>query len=325
MASATADSRKPNFFIVGALKAGTTAWFEYLRSHPDIFMPDLKEPSFFTTDLPHWRRVKSEAEYLQLFEDSGGAKVVGEASPMQLISKTAAKAIRNFNPAAKVLILLRAQEDYLPSLHNQFLLQFTEEIDDFEKAWRLSPCRRPETVPPTCAEPRLLDYRAMGRFHEQVSRYLDSFPPDQIRVMWFHDWIADPRSAYLEVLRFLGVDDDGRRVFQPANEGVSYHSRTVARLLFFPPAWVRTIARALKRVFGLRIETQTRLVDKLVSLVSKRGYPNQISPELRDEIRRYYAEDNRMLEERLCSGPSSTLETVCPNNAVVSMGAGSRC
>src|SRR5262249_42896094 len=146
--SVTVEPRKPNLFIVGAMKCGTTAWYEYLRSHPNIFMPDLKEPGFFALDLPKWRGTESEAEYSALFADSGPARVIGEASAIYLMSNRAAQAIRDYNPAAKILIFLRVQEEYLPSLHNLNRLEFAEDIGDFETAWRLSGHRRPETIPP---------------------------------------------------------------------------------------------------------------------------------------------------------------------------------
>jgi hypothetical protein len=113
--------RLPNLFIVGAPKCGTTAWVEYLRTHPDIFFPNSKEDCFFALDLPKFRFIHSEAEYSELFAERGGAKIVGEASAMYLVSEAAAKAIRDYNAAARILIFLRDQEQYLPSLHNQFL------------------------------------------------------------------------------------------------------------------------------------------------------------------------------------------------------------
>jgi hypothetical protein len=295
-----ARARKPNLFIVGGLKCGTTAWFEYLRSHPDVFMPDRKEPCFFAFDLPNWQAVKSQEDYSRLFADSSGAKVIGEASANYLVSETAAKAIRDYNPAAKILIFLRGQEECLPSLHNQFLAEFAEEISDFETAWRLSGRRPPDTIPAECLEPRTLDYAAMGRFHEQVARYLDLFPPEQIRVVWFRDWIANPRSTYLQILAFLGLDDDGRSEFPPANQGQTLRMDRLLRFLYHPPEAARKIARLLKWVTGLRKQTQMRLVDKAAELLSAPGYKG-ISPGLRDEIRRYYLDDNGRLNELLAS------------------------
>jgi hypothetical protein len=291
--------RIPNLFIVGAPKCGTTAWVEYLRTHPDIFFPNSKEDCFFALDLPKFRFIHSEVEYAKLFADSGTAKIVGEASAMYLFSEAAANGIRDFNPDAKILIFLREQEGFLPSLHNQFLREFAEEIEDFETVWRLSGQRSPETIPPTCLEPRTLDYAAMGRFCEQVERYLGVFPAEQVRVIRFGDWVANPRAAYLEILGFLGLDDDGRNEFAPVNQGVTYRSRGLVRLMFYPPAFARKTANLIKRITGLRSLKVYPAVHKTVNLLSAPGYRKEIGCELREEIRGYYAEDNRRLEERL--------------------------
>jgi Sulfotransferase domain len=300
MVSVIARLRKPNLFIVGAMKCGTTSWYEYLRSHPDIFMPDLKEPSFFAFDLPNWRVTESEEEYSRLFADVGSAKVIGEASTAYLASETAATAIQKYNPTAKILIFLREQEDCLPSLHNDYLAEFSEDIGDFETAWRLSACRSPDAVPPACLEPRMLNYAALGRFDEQVQRYFDVFPPEQIRVIWFRDWITDTRSIYLEILRFLGLEDDGRSEFPTANQGNTLKLRRLLRYLDHPPATARKVARLLRRVTGIQPEMQKSLINKTFQLLTATGY-KEISPELRAEMRQFYAADNRQLDERLAS------------------------
>jgi hypothetical protein len=289
---------KPNLFIVGAPKCGTTAWVEYLRTHPAIFFPASKDDCYFGYDLPRFRLVNSEAEYAKLFAGSDDAKVVGEASAMYLFSTAAARAIRDFNPAAKILIFLREQEDFLPSLHNQFLQEFAEEIEDFELAWRLSGQRPPDTIPATCLEPRTLDYAAMGRFAEQVERYLETFPPEQICVLRFRDWVEDPRATYLQLLDFLGLEDDGRSAFPPVNPGTTYRSRALARLVTSPPAPLQRTWRSVKGLAGRPGAWLYRLA-RSVGLRAAAGYKSEIRPELREEIRRYYAEDNQRLEERL--------------------------
>jgi hypothetical protein len=294
-----AQRRIPNLFIVGAPKCGTTAWFEYLSSHPDIFFPSTKEDCFFAHDLPKFRFSRSEAEYLKLFAESGAARIVGEASAMYLFSETAAKAINDYNPNAKILIFLRDQEEFLPSLHNQFLREFSEEIEDFETVWKLSGRRPRETIPATCLEPRTLDYAAMGRFAEQVKRYLDLFSSDQVRVIRFRDWTANPRAAYLETLEFLGLEDDERTQFPKVNRGTTYRSRGLVRFILYPPLLARKVARLIKRMAGLEGRNIYPAVHKTVGLLSAPGYRNQISQELREEIRRYYEDDNRRLEDLL--------------------------
>ena len=222
MAAANSWPRLPNLFVVGAPKCGTTAWVEYLRTHPEIFIPKAKERCYFALDLPNFRLTRTAEDYAELFAGAGEAKVVGEASAMYLFSEAAAAAIHEHDPGSKILIFLREQEDYLPSLHNQFLWEFAEEIEDFETAWRRSGQRPVGTVPAGCLEPRTLDYKAMGRFGEQVARYLAVFPVEQVRVIWFRDWVADPRSTYLDILGFLGLEDDGRSDFPPINQGMTY-------------------------------------------------------------------------------------------------------
>jgi len=288
----------PNLFIVGAPKCGTTAWAEYLRTHPEIFFPAAKDQCYFAFDLPNFRLTNNEADYAQLFAASRDAKIIGEASAMYLFSKAAAGAIRDHDPAAKILIFLRRQEDYLPSLHNQFLWEFAEEIEDFETAWRLSGQRPPTAIPALCVEPKTLDYVAMGRFGEQVERFLANFPADQVRVIWFEGWVADPRATYLEILRFLGLEDDGRTDFPPINRGVTYRSRTLTRLIVSPPTGLRSGARLFKKLTGPLGRQLHRIALRLARRASARGY-KKIGPALREEIRHYYAEDNRLLEKQL--------------------------
>jgi hypothetical protein len=297
--SSSAGVRKANLFIVGAPKCGTTAWVEYLRTHPDIFFPDSKEDCFFALDLPRFRFKHSEEEYNGLFADCGDAKVIGEASAMYLFSQAAAEGMQKYNPDAKILIFLRDQEEYLPSLHNQFLWEFSEEIEDFETVWRLSGHRPPETVPKTCLEPRTLDYAAMGRFYEQVERFLAAFPPDQLMVLRFREWVADPRATYLEILDFLGLGDDGRLEFPPINQGLTYKSRPIVRFLSHPPHLARRLVRSLKRISRIPPQLATRFTGRIVRFLSAPGYKKDISAQVRDEVRRYYAEDNRRLNERL--------------------------
>ncbi len=126
---------KPNLFIVGAPKCGTTAWYDYLRGHPDIFFPDVKEPSHFLTDFSAWPQVSDRAEYLRLFDESGDGRIIGEASPHYLYSDEAALNIREFNPDAKIIILVRDRADYLQSLYNEHLFNGVETIKDFRVAW----------------------------------------------------------------------------------------------------------------------------------------------------------------------------------------------
>lgn len=290
------SSVRPNFFIVGAPKCGTTAWHAYLGSHPDIFFSEVKEPNYFATDMPRTRWVSNLRAYESLFKGGSKAKFIGEASAMYLYSTRAAENIRNYNPDSHILMFLRCQGDFLPSYHHQLLYRFAETIENFETAWRLSGNRPPDTIPKTCLEPKMLDYAAVADFRTQVGRFLSVFPREKVMVIAFDDWTSNPRATYLKILDFLGLKDDGRTEFPKINEAQSYRVKWLGRLIARPPRALQIAVNLLKKITG---RDALGLGRKASKLISAPGYTTSISRELRDEIRSRYAEDNLLLAKRL--------------------------
>lgn len=244
-------------------------------------------------------------EYLQLFSQSGAAKIVGEASPTYLRSEAAPPLIAEFNPHSKILILLREQEDFLPSLHNQLVYNGEEPITDFERAWRLSGQRQRADVPARCNDVRLLDYRTAGRFSEQVERWFEHFPADQILLMQFRDWVENPRGAYLAILDFLGLSDDGRTDFPRVNEARRRRTQLFVKLLNDPPPGVLQVVRLLKRLTG---KSSLGIARTMREIGSQPGYGSGISAELRQEIRELYEEDSRSVLPRQWRAAAARLE-----------------
>ena len=137
-ALAAADEPKPNFFIVGAPKCGTTALHEYLQHHPDAYLPYYKEPHYFGADLVGSRflqfRNKPKRKYLKLFRDVRGEARIGESSPWYLASNAAAAEIHRYDPEAKIIIMLRNPIDMMYSMWSQFRYSGNEQIEFFEEA-----------------------------------------------------------------------------------------------------------------------------------------------------------------------------------------------
>ena len=137
--------QKPNFFIVGLPKSGTTALHDFLNQHPQIFMSKVKEPHFFCTDFHResdafhdsqlFFHFRDEETYLKLFSDLTTEKVIGESSTGYLYSKEAAKQIHDFNPEAKILIVLREPTSFLYSVHSQ-VLNINAETEEEKKLRR---------------------------------------------------------------------------------------------------------------------------------------------------------------------------------------------
>jgi hypothetical protein len=200
--------RRPNFFIVGAPKCGTTALYEYLKQHPEVFMPgEAKEPTFFGSDFKSEFFIRDKIEYLSLFSEARHEKRVGEASVWYLYSKLAAKEIKAFDPSAKIIIMLRDPVETLHSLHAQLLYNGYEDLEDFadaldaevdrQRGLRLP--RRPQLV-------EALFYREVVKYAAQVQRYFDLFEQAQIKVIIYDDLKQDVAQVYRETCSFLDVD-----------------------------------------------------------------------------------------------------------------------
>jgi len=124
---ADTPQRLPDFYIVGNSKSGTTALYEMLGRHPRIYMPELKEPTYFATDLrPRLQQPVPEpqtlADYLALFAPARADQRVGEASSLYLFSHDAAAAIAAAQPTARIVAILREPASFLYSLHNHWVL-----------------------------------------------------------------------------------------------------------------------------------------------------------------------------------------------------------
>jgi hypothetical protein len=206
--------RVPDFFIAGHHKCGTTALYEMLRRHPQIYMPERKEPKFFASDLrQRMARVpsgdpKTLAEYLSLFAPAKPGQRAGEASPTYLWSRTAAGEIARLQPAARVIAILREPASFLRSLHLHWLLHHVETEKDFRKAIALEgERRRGRRIPRSSHWPQALLYSDQVRYVEQLRRFYAVFPREQVMVLVYDDFRADNEGTIRAVLRFLEVDD----------------------------------------------------------------------------------------------------------------------
>ncbi len=208
----TADEPKPNFFIVGAPKCGTTALHEYLQHHPDAFLPYYKEPHYFGSDLVGSRFLQfrdKPSKYLKLFRDVRDEARIGESSPWYLASSVAAAEIHRYNPQAKIIIMLRNPIDMMYSMWSQFRYSGNEQIEIFEEALAAESERvQGRRIRRAAHCVTGLQYRHMTRFSEQVSRYFECFGRDRVMVIIFDDFRADTAGIYRSVLEFLELDTD---------------------------------------------------------------------------------------------------------------------
>jgi Sulfotransferase family len=208
--------RLPDFFIVGHEKCGTTALYQMMAQHPQIYMSQIKEPRFFASELrSRFRRLGSGKlpltldAYETLFAAAGAEQCVGEASPSYLRSRAAASRIGEVQPDARIIAILREPASFLRSFHLQCLHNHVETQKDFGKAIALEDARRRgRRIPRFSQSPDALFYSDHVRYVEQLSRYRAAFPDEQILVLIYEDFRRDNAATLRRVLRFLDVDDD---------------------------------------------------------------------------------------------------------------------
>jgi hypothetical protein len=272
--------KEPDFFIVGAFKAGTTALYEYLRAHPQVFMPFHKEPMYFGSDLDARYARMTRDEYLALFADARTDQRAGEASPWYLYSTTAASEIHEFNPEAQIIVMLRNPVDVMHAQHAQLLFNHREDLADFEAALAAEADRRAgRRIPAGALRREALFYRHSVRFAEQLERYFDVFGRERVHVIVFDDFRDRTAGTYAGVLRFLGVDESFRPEFEVRNPNRRVRSAALQRAVFRPPGPLRRLVPWLRR-FPL----VHRLRDALVSANSAPEARAQMDPALRQRL-----------------------------------------
>ncbi|MBE9044417.1 sulfotransferase [Pleurocapsales cyanobacterium LEGE 10410] len=289
---------KPNFFIVGAPKCGTTALSEYLKEHPNIYLSDPKEPHYFALDFEQYRLTKTWETYLDLFKDSSAKHTaIGEGSVFYLFSSVALKQIYQFAPQAKIIVMLRNPVDLVYSFHSQVIFTADENVKDFKRAWRLQGKRQQGIkIPRQCREAALLQYAALGRLGEQMERLFRIFPRQQVEIIWFEDFVQSTKQVYERVLDFLAVAPDNRQDFIRINENKSHKLGLVGNFSEKPPALLNDLALKARDLLGLE---RLYVLDTIRSINTKVASRQPLSDRLRAELTAEFESDIKKLSRLL--------------------------
>lgn len=231
----TRPDRFPDFFLVGAPRCGTTALSRYLADNPQVCFSRPKEPHYFALLAPDASLDDLETAYLSrhFAHHHAGHRAIGEGSVSYLYSPHAIERILAVNPDARFIAMLRNPLEMLPSYHLRMLFILCEDVEDFAAAWRLQDARaRGEHVPRHCIDARLLLYREVARYGVQIERLYRVAGRERCHVVVFDDLARDPAAVYREVLKFIGVDDDGRTAFKRRFPSRIYRSRWLQELLY---------------------------------------------------------------------------------------------
>ncbi|HKC04976.1 MAG TPA: sulfotransferase [Patescibacteria group bacterium] len=280
-------SRKPDFFIVGAPKSGTTALYNYLKLHPDIFLSPLKEPNFFASDMPFkklWYNNKIE-NYLSWFSEAKNEKRIGEASVCYLQSVKSAKEIKKFCPEASIIVMLRNPVDQMYSRYKDLVFWGSEDITDFEKALSAEKKRKTGKLSTRIINKKLLFYRDAANYYKHVKRYIDLFGIDKTHIIIFDEFKDNPNKILSDVLKFLEVDNTFKIDFHKFNTNRIINHNKKPRLLFVQKMINQRpelISKVIQAIFPRKVIST---IAKYISRLNTKYEPaTTMSPELREKL-----------------------------------------
>ena len=287
------EQKKPNFIIIGAMKAATTSLYTYLKQHPDVFMTTIKEPMFFNNFQNNnnfkvlgrrSKKITTFEQYYPLFDAVKKEKAIGEASPDYISNENCSRLIRQHLPDTKIIAVLRqpVTRAYSNFLHARRADR--EPTADFETAFHKEAERKAENWSP------LYHYKEKGYYAKHLERYFSLFPNENIKVLLFEDLVKNPIKTTQEVFKFLNID----HLFIPETNKKFNVSGTPKGIF----GW--TIMKL--RYYNLipNIQFSNYLPDFMVRFIFNSAYKkaSSLSPELKKRLTHaYYKEDILKLEK----------------------------
>ena len=291
---------RPNFFVIGAGRSGTTSLYHYLKQHPDVFMSPIKETNFFAyegeTERSHFMGLETKyqfpvvtmADYLALFNGASGRKAIGEVSPLYLHSRYAAEGIKKFSPRAKLIAILRHPVERAHSSF-QLLLREGRENRTFAEAVRQEQGGI-EAASTTFAQRHYLRF---GLYSHYLSTYLHLFDRRQIVVCLFDDLAAGPKTLMSRLFRFLEVD----ATFVP-DVSVRHNAAGTPTNVFWRLALTKN---PLSRILGRLTPACVR--HRALAIQDAARSRHLVKPELSDGLRcnlnQFYRDDILQLQDLL--------------------------
>jgi hypothetical protein len=231
------DMALPDFFLIGAPKAGTSALHAALARHPQLFMSPVKEPKYFLCDGPPpreggpgdshsyrewiWRR----GDYERLFDAAPATALRGESTPFYLADADAQERIRRVVPDAKLVAILRDPVDRAYSNWAHLWADGLETVEDFVTACEREPRRIEQGWAP------FWRYLSTGLYGRQLAHLYSMFPKDNVHLIRYKWLVDEPQETLNAVCRFLGVQEDVVSHVPAQNVGTYVAPSTYNRVL----------------------------------------------------------------------------------------------
>ena len=293
--------KSPDFFIVGAGKSGTTSLSRYLSEHPEIYIPDIKEPQFFAFYGVEYRNnkpkpfsyIKNMEDYFSLFKNAQEYQILGEASTWYSISYCVDRAIESikkfYGEKANNLKFIFIIRNPIERIFSAYVMYVDIGLEDlpFEKAISLAKKRIEEGY-------RLeLNYIENMFISYSVQKYLDTFGKNKVKIYLYEDLRENPYWLLRDIFEFLEVDPN----FVPSNLDISYNISGIPKSPVHKFIYNVTVSyNPLKPIIKKILPKHTK--DKITQHLRKTLYTKpQMPPEVREKLKEIFKEDILRLQE----------------------------
>ena len=279
---------KPDFLIIGAAKSGTTSLYAYLRQHPEVFMPGMKELNYFAPTHPFG--IHDFSEYSQALTPDKSAQVVGEASPAYLSSPESPNLIHEaLGDRVKLIALLRNPADMMYSHWAHSVRDALESrqaetalLQSFNESWKPAEW--------------YLQYAERAQYAKQLKRYYDLFPTENIKIYLYEDFFTPNFFLFNDLCSFLGVSSFAPDTEKKHNKGFLPKYRWLHR--FINVHYGRHCLPLARRIVPTEVRHWVRGRLDVWNGIGRNSVP-PMSRELRQELERQLDAGVRDLEKML--------------------------
>lgn len=291
-----AKEKLPNFLIVGAAKCGTTPLYFYLKQHPDIFIPGMKECRFFS-EMPPFNGPQSEIyrkrsthtleEYKLLFSGVTNEKALGDASPDYLyFYEQSIKNIKKIDGSPRIIIILRNPVNRAFSNYLHLVRGGWEELS-FEEALELEEKIKKDNWL------WVRYYKDIGFYYQQVKAYLENF--ENVRIYLYEDFKKDNLKVIKDIFSFLNVDDSFIPDTKTKYNVSGIPKNRLLHKLITKSNLIKSLIGPIVN-FGISKEKRIKIIESLGSKLLTRP---EMKPETREYLKNLYREDILKLQELL--------------------------
>jgi hypothetical protein len=277
--------RYPDFFIVGAGKAGTTALWRYLSSHNEIYMTKdirFKELGYFSDNYG----VSDEKKYLEFFSEAKPNQRIGESCHTYLTAPESPKRIFTKLPNARIIIMLRDPVKRAYSLYNWMVMNGHEKLGTFKEALEAEPHRIHDQKFIQWATPyyfRNFFYLNSGLYFNQVKPYIDLFGSN-CRVYLFEEFNRSSENVLMDICDFLDINFDSEIRLKRENESKIPFS--IKRQFYF-----QNDLRWKLRKLGFSVSFSNRIINFLMNLNTSSKKPEKLDKATYATCRNFFEKD----------------------------------